>query len=751
MATVNPDDPVFRAEEEHWFDDLAKHPIEAYTLKAQVLTADAEGALARLVTTARLQGSDQPARPIYTARFRPIEGRWVLAGPEWKTAQGEHFVVKYVDASAAAVQAALDAGEKAYAQVTADLNYLPASQTEVKLYDDVGVMHASILLSLPTWANGWYEPGEAIKLSPRVAPSAFSAYVAHEFTHRALFDLGVSTAWFQEGVAVFESLRTAPERATNVQSRYVPAVREAQRTEKLFDWADMPGWDLVSDQEATLFYAQSWMLVDEFARQFGMERLNRLIRGIGGGQDFQQAFASAAGMPFEEWEPGWQESVRLAGVPAEWIRGAQGFDPAKAMEAVRLLALPEYAGRKAGSPGAEAAARWIAEKMEAYDLQPGAPDGTFFQSVTVSYSELTAMAELTLKNTQTGESIALAYREKFREALGGRAGGGEVDSDLVWLQGGFPEGANLGGRVALKFQQGSVVQEAKQAYNYGAGGLVLVVKDPYMNMRERATFAAAPEAQTLPVAQITEETWRGLLKLAGLTTYQANNAPPALVMSLKARLSVPYEPPRSAVALNVVGYLPGARPDARPLVIAAYYDGLGSLPDGTLFPGANKNASGVAVMLEVARALQAAGYRPARPIYFIAWGAEETGLASAHFYAGAPAVPLGQMLGLLELDTVGAARSYYLNLEGDKDGGESELLFALRLAADLLDRRVSPEGYKGGNTHEVFRTRGVPSVLLFWPNADDLHTPQDTPDTLDPYKLATTGEVVALAAMMMGR
>ena len=201
---------------------------------------------------------------------------------------------------------------------------------------------------------------------------------------------------------------------------------------------------------------------------------------------------------------------------------------------------------------------------------------------------------------------------------------------------------------------------------------------------------------------------------------------------------------------NVIGIIPGTQEGTQPLIIAAYYDGLGDLPDGTTYPGANKNASGAAVLLDVARVLKESGYRPANPIYVIAWGAEEALYTSARYYADHPAVPLDQTLGLLELDTVGSAASYYLDLEGNNDL-DGELLFNLRLAADLLERRVSPATYKGGNTHAVFHTRGVPSLLLSWPKAYDTHTPLDTPDTMDANKLATTGEVVALAAMMLTR
>lgn len=752
LATVNPDDAVFLVEEGHWFDDLAKHPAETFALEAEVLSVDSAGALARLKMTAKLRDATDSALSSYTARFIRLADRWVLAGPDWKTLEGGHFVVKYVDESEAAARAALDAAEMAYAQVTADLNYTPASRTEIKLYDELSVMHTSILLSLPAWANGWYEPGEAIKLGPGVDEEAFAAYIAHEFTHRALFDLGVSTDWLHEGVAVFESVRTQPERLAASQSRYVPVVREAQRTQNLFDWAAMPRWDGVSDDRATLFYGQSWMMVDEFVKQFGIDALNHMIRGMAQGQAFDAAFAAASQVPFAEWKPQWEESVRLGGVPAEMIRAAQGFSPDRALAIATELASPQYAGRLAGSSGAQAAARSIADQMAALGLQPAAPDGTFFQTVPVPYAELTAIPALRFGPTVTGAEVSLVYGETFREVVGGAAGGGDVQADIVWLPGDFRDDLNLGGRVALKYQTRDPLDEAEDALAHGAGGLILVVKQSvFIEMTERSVPAGALDAQTIPVVQVREDTWRDIIKMAGLTAQEANNAPPALVASLPTRMSVQYATAASADALTVIGVLPGSNPDLRPLVIGAHYDGVGSLPDGTLYPGANKNASGVAIMLEAARVLRDSGFQPSRPVYFIAWGAEEAGLASSLFYADQPAVPLSQMMGLLELDTAGASRGYYLNLEGDKDGLESQMMFNLRLAADLLERRESPAAYKGGSTHATFRARGIPSVLLFWPDADYIHTPQDAPDTLEPQKLATAGEVLTLAAMMLAR
>ena len=70
---------------------------------------------------------------------------------------------------------------------------------------------------------------------------------------------------------------------------------------------------------------------------------------------------------------------------------------------------------------------------------------------------------------------------------------------------------------------------------------------------------------------------------------------------------------------NVIGLLPGTGPDA--IIIGAHRDHFGR-PAGLLFPGADDNASGTAVMLEVARALAKTGLRPQRTILFFSFSGE---------------------------------------------------------------------------------------------------------------------------------
>jgi Zn-dependent M28 family amino/carboxypeptidase len=106
---------------------------------------------------------------------------------------------------------------------------------------------------------------------------------------------------------------------------------------------------------------------------------------------------------------------------------------------------------------------------------------------------------------------------------------------------------------------------------------------------------------------------------------------------------------------NIVAKLPGAKPDGKAVLFLGHWDHLGvCAPEGAadrICNGAVDNASGIAVLIEVAKRL-AAGLRPDRDIYFLATTAEEKGLLGAHWFAEHPVVPLADITVALNIDTI---------------------------------------------------------------------------------------------------
>jgi len=189
------------------------------------------------------------------------------------------------------------------------------------------------------------------------------------------------------------------------------------------------------------------------------------------------------------------------------------------------------------------------------------------------------------------------------------------------------------------------------------------------------------------------------------------------------------------------------------VLLLAHYDGLGRDFDGTLYPGANKNASGVAVMLETARLLKAAGYQPNRTIMYVAWTAAELG-AQPDFWnmlRGRPGfLENYRIAAVIDLVGVGAGAGDTLLLERSTSGRLTEVL---QTAAKRCKVKAST---LGTGIHGVFSSlylppeRKIPYISVTWDGSNaTAHTPWDTIENIEPDKLRAAGRVAALAVMYL--
>jgi hypothetical protein len=108
------------------------------------------------------------------------------------------------------------------------------------------------------------------------------------------------------------------------------------------------------------------------------------------------------------------------------------------------------------------------------------------------------------------------------------------------------------------------------------------------------------------------------------------------------------------IGRNVLALLEGCDPNLKSevFVISGHLDHLGKCY--TLMPGANDNASAVAVMMEVAEALKVSPVKPRRSVLFACFGAEEQGVAGSEYFIEHPSVPLDKIVGAINMDSVGA-------------------------------------------------------------------------------------------------
>jgi aminopeptidase N len=190
--------------------------------------------------------------------------------------------------------------------------------------------------------------------------------------------------------------------------------------------------------------------------------------------------------------------------------------------------------------------------------------------------------------------------------------------------------------------------------------------------------------------------------------------------------------------VNVIGLLPGAKAEWKDqsAILSAHYDHLGlGWPDvhkgdeGRAHPGADDNASGVAVMLELAKALKASG-SPSRTLIFAAFSAEEAGLKGSAYYVDHPRLPLNQIIGVINLDTVGRLGADKISVLGTGTASEWQHIFRGAGFVTGVESRLIPESMQSSDQMSFIR-RNVPAIQLFTTVGVDYHRPTDTADKID--------------------
>jgi hypothetical protein len=239
------------------------------------------------------------------------------------------------------------------------------------------------------------------------------------------------------------------------------------------------------------------------------------------------------------------------------------------------------------------------------------------------------------------------------------------------------------------------------------------------------------------------------LKGRGFGTPEIDRAATLIATAMKdAGLEVlPVDPSMP----NVVGILRGTKSDwaKSSVVVGAHYDHLGVGRDGRAHPGADDNASGVAVLLELARQMAASG-ASRRTVIFVAFTGEESGLLGSKRYAVTETPwPASQAIGMVNLDTVGRLSGGKILVLGSSSA--SEWIHIVNGAGYVTGAPVEAVmSDPGGSDQKSFIEIGVPAVQLFTGTNADYHKPEDTADKIDGPGLvkvaAVTRELVAYLA-----
>jgi hypothetical protein len=179
---------------------------------------------------------------------------------------------------------------------------------------------------------------------------------------------------------------------------------------------------------------------------------------------------------------------------------------------------------------------------------------------------------------------------------------------------------------------------------------------------------------------------------------------------------------------NILGVFKGnLKPDSF-IVFTAHYDHIGSLGRKTVFPGANDNASGVAMLLSLMKYYKA--NPPAFSILFLSTSGEELGLlGSLHFVMNSPIDP-GKIRFLINLDLVGTGEEGIMVVNAGEHPEEFEKLAAIN-KNDSLIPVIKTRGEACISDHCPFYNKGVPCFYLYTMGGSKAyHDLQDTPDAI---------------------
>jgi aminopeptidase YwaD len=455
---------------------------------------------------------------------------------------------------------------------------------------------------------------------------------------------------------------------------------------------------------------------------------------------------------------------------------------------IKYLSSDSLQGRLTGSPGDSLAAGYIKASLVSCGFVPLAGDGEQRYMVT--------------RRILPGKSCSLSLNGRSFSAgidfsPAGFSADSELKSEVIFAGYGFNintdsikwndySGIDVKGKWVLILRADPETEDPNSFYvpfsgdrskaltakDMGAGG-VLLVSGPASDPRD--TFESLNSGDLsagIPVLRIKREVADRILSVSGNT-----------VASLEKKLNVSRRPAGFASGIivsgrselirertgtrNIVMLLPGEDPLLKDqyVILGAHFDHLGMggpgsssrMPDtSAVHHGADDNASGVAMMLEIAEKFALTKSSHKRSIICVAFSGEEEGLLGSRYFTDNPGIDLSKVNVMINLDMVGRLNdSTGLEISGTGTAeGLKELIYS-ESDTSGLKLRLSDAGY-GPSDQTSFYGKNIPVLFYFTGAHLDYHTPSDTYDKINysgmvkiSGELFNVAEVLASADSML--
>jgi Zn-dependent M28 family amino/carboxypeptidase len=477
--------------------------------------------------------------------------------------------------------------------------------------------------------------------------------------------------------------------------------------------------------------------------------------------------ATVAACSRKEAPPAAQQPATASGPPQVALSAMPKIDGNAILEHIKVLSSDEYEGRAPGTKGEDLSVKYIEGQFKKLNLKPGNPDGTYVQKVPLvgilgAEAKPLTFTKGARKQTLKWADDVVAWTKHVTDGASIAntdvvfAGYGVEAPEFNWndfkdvdVKGktiivlvndpAVPDPSNPSKLDANVFKGDAMTYYGRWTYKFEEGArrgaaAILVVHEtgpagyPFKvvqgNLNEKFDLVTPDKNMSRANIEgwITTDAAKKILAMGGqdfesLKKQARTREFKPVPLGLKASMAV-KNTLRTIDSQNVVARLEGsdAALKSEYVVYSAHWDhlGIGAPVNGdNIYNGALDNASGVATVLEIARAFTQAQPQPKRSILFLMVTAEEQGLLGSQFYSISPLYPLNKTLANINIDGVNQwGRTKDITVIGM---GASDLDDYLKAAADEQGRtlRSDPEPEKGfyyRSDHFNFAKQGVPAL-----------------------------------------
>lgn len=435
-------------------------------------------------------------------------------------------------------------------------------------------------------------------------------------------------------------------------------------------------------------------------------------------------------------KPSSDEKRLISAISADSMRGDVSF-----------LASDLLEGRDTPSRGLDIAAEYLASQFRALGLKPAGTDGYFQMADYGLVQPLTTGFVLTLESES--QKFEVKTDRVMLTALKA-AEGASLDVVVVDLAGELPSRPAVEGKVVLLKSAGrmSMSSISKREQIRAMGAVAVISFTPYLSRRPQLREASAAAESLAPAIAIQDSELQTKLDAAG---------------ALKATFNIPAPVIEKVKLKNVVAVIEGSDPVLKNtfIILSGHYDHTGMNPAGDLDRinnGANDDASGTSVVLEIARAFQRTGLQPKRSLVFALWFGEEKGLFGSTYYAEHPPFPLKSTVAMLNFEHMGRTDDNEGSTKGRMsltgfDYTEIGQLMAeagKTLGIDVYKHPRNSDPFFSRSDNQAFADAGVPAhAVLAAYIFPDYHRPGDEWQKLDYDNMAQLTRTSAIAVWRM--